>query len=270
MRKAIVLILLIVCIGGGALADLYVHFLDVGQGDAAIVIADEAVMMIDGGDAKHSSLIYTYLRDTLKIDNIDVMIATHPHADHAGGLSAALNACTVGVIYTPEIAYDTKTWNNVLRYAEAQGTPVIIPMPGDEFDLGGATVEILGPVWFSNDTNNLSLVLRVTYGEMKFLFTGDAEWDEEHDLVDAGVDLRADVLKVPHHGSNSSSSYVFLRAVNPRHAIISVGKDNSYGHPDEEVLGRLRNLGAQVYRTDEMGTIRCRTDGKRIAFRTER
>lgn len=146
MRKAIVLILLIVCIGGGALADLYVHFLDVGQGDAAIIIADEAVMMIDGGDAKHSSLIYTYLRDTLKIDNIDVMIATHPQADHAGGLSAALNACTVGVIYTPEIAYDTKTWNNVLRYAEAQGTPVIIPMPGDEFDLGGATVEILGPV----------------------------------------------------------------------------------------------------------------------------
>ena len=112
--------------------------------------------------------------------------------------------------------------------------------------------------------------MRITYGYTSFLFTGDAEWDEEHDLVDAGVDLKADVLKVCHHGSNSSSTYVFLRAVAPKYAVISAGGDNQYGHPTEEALGRLADVGAEIFRTDEQGTIVCVSDGENIVFKTER
>ena len=211
MKRILAIIIGLFFLANTAFAELAIHFLDVGQDDAAIVLYDGAAMMIDGGESKHSQFIYSYLRNTLGLEYLDVMIASHPHADHVGGLAAALNACIVDVLYTPEIDYPTITWNNVLKYAKAQGTPIVIPMSGDIFNLGGAQVEIFGPLWYSNNTNDLSLVLRITYGDTSFLFTGDAEWDEEHDLVDAGMDLKADVLKVCHHGSNSSSSYVFLR-----------------------------------------------------------
>jgi len=270
MKRILALFIGLLFMANTAYAELAIHFLDVGQGDAAIVLCDGAAMMIDGGESKYSQFIYSYLRKTLGLEYLDVMIASHPHADHVGGLSAALNACIVGVLYTSETDYPTKAWNNVMKYAEAQGTPVVIPMPGDIFDLGGAEVEILGPLWYSNNTNDLSLIMRITYGNTSFLFTGDAEWDEEHDLVDAGVDLKADVLKVCHHGSNSSSTYVFLRAVAPKYAVISAGGDNQYGHPTEEALGRLADVGAEVYRTDEQGTIVCVSDGENIVFKTER
>ena len=270
MRKITILILILLFLTSAASAELTVHFLDVGQGDAAIVLCDGETMMIDGGESKYSQFIFAYLRKTLNLDYIDVMVASHPHADHVGGLSAALNACQVGVLYTPEVDYPSKTWESVLKYADAQGTSVIIPMPGDVFDLGGATVEVLGPLWYSNNTNDLSLIIRITYGDVSFLFTGDAEWDEEHDLVEAGIDINADVLKVCHHGSSTSSSYVFLREVSPEYAVISVGKENQYAHPTEEALGRLKDVGAVVYRTDEHGTIICTTNGTGLVFETER
>ena len=270
MKRLLCFFLTALLFASPASAELIIHYLDVGQGDAAIILCDGQAMMIDGGESKYSQFIYAYLRDTLELDCIDVMVASHPHADHVGGLSAALNACPVGVLYTPEMDYPSKTWNNVLKYAEAQGAPVVVPMTGDAFELGNALVEVLGPLWFSNNTNDLSLILRITYGNTSFLFTGDAEWDEEHDLVEAGVDLHADVLKVCHHGSNSSSSYVFLRAVAPEYAVISVGSNNQYGHPTEEALGRLMDVGAEVFRTDEQGTIICASDGETITFRPER
>ena len=249
---------------------LHIYFLDVGQGDAAVILCDGEAMMIDGGDSKHSSFIYSFLRNTLELDEIEIMIASHPHADHVGGLAAALNACPVGVLYTPLLDYDTKTWQSVIKYAEAQGTPILIPEPGDQLSLGDSTVEIIGPIWYSNKTNNLSLIVKVTYGDTSFLFTGDAEWDEEHDLVEAGADLKADVLRVAHHGSETSSSYVFLREVMPTYAVISVGKQNQYGHPSSEVISRLEDTGASIYRTDINGTIECYSDGKIISFSPER
>lgn len=249
---------------------LTVYFLDVGQADSAIIICDDKVLMIDGGNAADSQFIYSMLRNTLDIQTIDYMIASHPHEDHVGGLAAALNACFVGVLYTPETDYPSKAWNNVLKYAEAQGTPVVIPMPGDTFEAGSAKVDILGPMWFSNNTNNMSLIVRITYGNVTFLFTGDAEREEEQDLVEADVPLQADVLKVSHHGSNSSSGDVFLGAVKPRYAVVSVGADNQYGHPAEEVLGRLIDAGAEIYRTDLQGTIICKTNGTYVEFRTEK
>ena len=245
---------------------LQVYFLDVGQGDATVAVCEGAVMIVDGGPPSASQFIYSFLRNTLKIDHIDVMIASHPHADHVGGLSAALNACSVDVLYTSEINYDTKAWQSVLKYADAQGTPVIIPYPGDSFDLGSATVEILGPLWYHNNLNDLSLIIKITYGDTSILITGDAEWEAEHDLLDGGIDVSADVLRVGHHGSNTSTSYQFLRAVAPTYGIISVGADNTYGHPDEETLSRLADADVVVMRTDQLGTIVCYSDGTELTF----
>ena len=146
MKRILAIFIGLLFLANTAYAELAIHFLDVGQGDAAIVLCDGDAMMIDGGESKYSQFIYSYLRKTLGLEYLDVMIASHPHADHVGGLSAALNACIVGVLYTSETDYPTKAWNNVMKYAEAQGTPVVIPMPGDIFDLGGAEVEILGPL----------------------------------------------------------------------------------------------------------------------------
>ena len=275
-RRLIIIVLIgtvSILFGVSALAEepcLTVYFLDVGQADSAIIICDDKVLMIDGGNAADSQFIYSMLRNTLDIQTIDYMIASHPHEDHVGGLAAALNACFVGVLYTPETDYPSKAWNNVLKYAEAQGTPVVIPMPGDAFEAGSAKVDILGPMWFSNNTNNMSLIVRITYGNVTFLFTGNAEREEEQDLVEADVPLQADVLKVSHHGSNSSSGDVFLGAVKPRYAVVSVGADNQYGHPAEEVLGRLIDAGAEIYRTDLQGTIICKTNGTYVEFRTEK
>lgn len=245
---------------------LYAYFLDVGQGDATVIVCDGEVLMIDGGPPSASQFIYSFLRNTLQTNHIDVMIATHPHADHVGGLSAALNACVVDVLYTSEINYDTKAWQSVLKYADAQGTLVVIPFPGDSFEIGGATVEILGPLWYHNNMNDLSLIIKLSYGDTSILITGDAEWEAEHDLLDAGVDVSADVLRVGHHGSNTSTSYQFLRAVAPQYAIISVGTNNTYGHPDEETLSLLEDADVIVMRTDLLGSILCFSDGHAITF----
>ena len=245
---------------------LHIYFLDVGQGDAAVILCDGEAMIIDGGESKHSSFIYSFLWNTLELEEVKIMIASHPHADHVGGLAAALNACPVGVLYTPVTEYETKTWQSVIKYAEAQGTPILIPEPGEQLALGGATVDILGPIWYSNNMNDLSLIVKITYGSTSFLFTGDAEWDEEHDLIEAGIDLSADVLKVAHHGSDTSTSYVFLREVAPTYAVISVSKESQYGHPHSETLNRLEDAGVIVYRTDIQGTIECISDGETISF----
>ena len=267
MKKLLIIVFLFCLANCLAEPGLHIYYLDVGQGDATVILCDDQVMMIDGGDATWSQFIYSFLRNTLGIDNIDVMIATHPHADHVGGLAAALNACSVGVLYTSELDYDTKSWQSVLKYAEAQGTPVIIPYPGDEFDLGGAVVQIVGPLWYHNNLNDLSLIIRLIYGDSVFLFMADAEIEAEMDLVDAGIDISADVLRVGHHGSDTSSCQPFLDAVDADIAVISVGKENKYGHPNEDVLERLK--GKMVYRTDLDGTVECFSDGETIWFERE-
>ena len=265
---ALVVVVVLACTATAEDAEtgLLIYFLDVGQGDATILLCDGEAMMIDGGDVDHSQYVYSFLQNTIQLDHIDIMVATHPHSDHIGGLPAALNACSVDVIYTAEKAYNKPVWENVVKYADKQGTPIVIPYTGDEFSLGSAEVKILGPVHYSNDLNNLSLILKITYGNRSFLFAGDAEWDEEHDLINSGVDLAADVLHVSHHGSRTGSGYQFLRAVAPRYGIISVGKGNQYGHPHEEALSRLHDADVQVFRTDVSGTIMCYCDGNDIEF----
>ena len=158
----------------------------------------------------------------------------------------------------------------MVDYLGQQGKSITVPQPGDKFNLGSAQVEILGPVKEYDNTNDTSIVLRIDYGETSFLFTGDMETGAERDLIEAGAKLDATVLKAGHHGSDTSSSYVFLREVMPQYTVVSVGKGNSYGHPSDEVLSRFRDLGTEVYRTDMQGHIIAESDGKTVTFRTEK
>ena len=247
-----------------------IHFIDVGQADAAVIICDSEVLMIDGGNTGDSSLIYSYLTRTLGLEHIDYMIGTHAHEDHIGGLAGALNACTVGKVYAPVTEYDSEAFGDFKKYVQKQGLEITVPTVGDTFYVGSATVQFLSPAHSYDDENANSIVVRIDYGRTSFLFTGDAEWVAEHDMVDSGYNLSATLLKVGHHGSDSSSAYVFLREVMPQYAVISVGAENGYGHPTDDVLSRLRDVGATVYRTDLHGDIVCYSDGRSLTFSTEK
>ncbi|MGN0967677.1 MAG: MBL fold metallo-hydrolase [Oscillospiraceae bacterium] len=248
---------------------LTVHFIDVGQADCALLQCDGQTMLIDGGNAEDSSLVVSYLRNQ-GVEYLDYVVCTHAHEDHVGGLSGPLNTCTVGQVFAPVTQYDSKVFSNFVKYTDQQGLEITIPQADSAFDLGQAQVTVLGPRKEYEDTNNTSIVLRVDYGETSFLFTGDMESAAEQDLLNVGCDLGATVLKVGHHGSSTSSSYVFLREVMPEYAVISVGKDNSYGHPHEEVMSRLYDAQATVYRTDEQGTVVAFSDGEKVTFTTEK
>ena len=246
-----------------------VHFIDVGQADAALVVCDGHYMLIDGGNAADSDLIYAYLKEQ-GASHLDYMVATHAHEDHIGGLPGALNYAQVDTALSPVTQGSTQVFENLVQYLSAQHKSLTVPQPGDSFALGSAQVEILGPVKEYDDTNDTSIVLRVDYGQTSFLFTGDMEREAEEDLLEAGARLDATVLKVGHHGSETSTSYPFLREVLPEYAVISVGEDNSYGHPDESTLSRLRDAQVQVYRTDLQGTIIAASDGTSVTFQTEK
>ena len=248
---------------------LTVHFIDVGQADCALLECGGQTMLIDGGNAEDSSLVVSYLQGQ-GVEYLDYVVCTHAHEDHVGGLSGPLNTCTVGQVFAPVTEYDSKVFSNFVKYTQQQGLGLTIPQADSTFALGQAQVTVLGPRREYEDTNNTSIVLRLDYGETSFLFTGDMESTAEQDLLDAGCDLDATVLKVGHHGSSTSSSYVFLREVMPTYAVISVGKDNSYGHPHEEVMSRLYDAQVTVYRTDEQGTVVAFSDGETVTFTTEK
>lgn len=246
-----------------------IHFIDVGQADAALVLCDDQAMLIDGGNAEDSDLIYAYL-EIHGIEYLDYIVATHGHEDHVGGLSGALNYAEVGTAYCSVTEYDSEAFEDFVKYLEQQDVEITIPAAGDSFELGTAAVEVLGPIHETDDANNMSLVLRVVYGDTSFLFTGDAEREEEQDILDAGYDLASTVLKVGHHGSENSTTYPFLREIMPAYAVISVGENNSYGHPTEAALSRLSDADVAVYRTDIHGTIICTSDGETVSFMTEK
>lgn len=252
-----------------------IHFLDVGQGDAAIVICDDKVLMIDGGNSADSSLIYSFLKNTLGLDHIDYMVATHPHEDHVGGLSGALNACSVGEAFSPVLQYDSEPFNDFLRFLSEQGKDLTVPNVGDIYALGSATFQFLAPLQANSTVeNNWSLILRITYGQTSFLFMGDAELSSEADLItlshERQYELKSDLIKVGHHGGESSTSFVLLQAAKPKVAIISVGKNNTYGHPSDHTLERLQIAKAEIYRTDKHGHILCFSDGEEIRIQTEK
>ena len=247
-----------------------VHFIDVGQADAALVLCDDSAMLIDGGNAADSNLIYSYLKK-LKVKELDYIVCTHAHEDHVGGLAGALNYATVDTALCPVTSYDSKAFKNFVKYLDKQDVEITVPEAGDTYELGSAEFEILGPIEIDeDDPNNTSIVLRIVYGETSFLFTGDAGRDEESDILDEDYELESTVLKVGHHGSDTSTSYKFLNEVLPKYAVISVGEGNSYGHPTEDTLSRLRDADVKVLRTDMQGDIICKSDGEKVSFTVEK
>ncbi len=242
-----------------------VHFIDVGQADAALILCSGKTMLIDGGNKEDSNLIYAYLQK-LNVTHLDYVVCTHAHEDHVGGLAGALTAATVGTVFAPVTDYDSKAFRDFAQKTAERGREITVPRAGDVFNLGDSTVTVLGPRKDYSDTNNTSIVLRIVYGNTSFLFTGDMESDAEEDLLESGVTLESTVLKVGHHGSTTSTSYRFLREVAPRYAVISVGKDNQYDHPNEDVLSRLRDADAVLYRTDIQGDIVCVSNGTSVSF----
>ena len=241
-----------------------VHFIDVGQADAALVLCDGRAMLIDGGNVGDSSKLYTYLINH-NITHLDYVIGTHAHEDHIGGIAGALNYASVGVAYCPVTSYSSDAFTNFAKAVKRHGTSITVPSANTSFMLGSAACEILA-VNTDSDVNNSSIVLLITYDETSFMFTGDAEREVEQAILDRGEIVSSTVLKVGHHGSDTSTSYVWLRAVMPKYAVISVGNDNSYGHPTEEVLSRLRDADVTTFRTDMQGDIICVSDGKTVSF----
>lgn len=248
---------------------LTVRFLDVGQGDSALIVCNGQTMLIDGGSVSEGQFLVSRL-SRLGVSELDYVVNTHPDEDHCGGLAGVLAKYPAQHVYSSVTEHTTKVFSNVVKYAEEQGQQIEVPQTGDSWYVGDASVTCIGPVGTYSDSNNGSLVLRVDFGETSFLFTGDMEQKAEADLLDSGADVRADVLKVGHHGSPTSSSQAFLGAVAPSIAVISVGEDNDYGHPNADVLSRLEALGAELYRTDTQGEIIVRSDGQTLTVTTDK
>lgn len=248
---------------------LEVHFIDVGQADCALLRCGGETMLIDGGNVEDSDLVVSYLLNQ-DVTALDYVVNTHAHEDHVGGLPAVLAVLEAKAIWCPVEEYGTKCFSDFVKYADQQRQSLICPEPGSTYELGDAQVTVLGPVRDDYDTNNTSIVLRVDYGLTSFLFSGDAEVQSETDILDAGYDVSATVLKVGHHGSSTSTGYRWLREVQPEYAVISCGTGNSYGHPHEEVLSRLRDVDVALYRTDLQGNILCISDGESVSFQTEK
>lgn len=227
--------------------------MDVGQGDAAIVECDGHYMLVDGGDKSCSNQMYSYLKRN-GISYLDIVVASHAHEDHVGGLSGALNYAKAGLVLCPVKSYDTDAFRDFVNYAEKNGPGITVPKKLTTYTLGSAAITVLGVN--AGQGNNSSIVMSVTYQGKVFLFTGDAEREAEQEvLADYPELLAAYGLKVGHHGSDDATTYPFLREVMPEYAVISCGAGNSYGHPMDNTLSRLRDAEVTVYRTDLHGDV---------------
>ena len=242
--------------------DLVVHFIDVGQGDSILIETPNGnTMLIDGGSRGEGDTVTEYLNQ-LDVSTINVMVATHPHEDHIGGLNDVLSYFDVQHVYDPGVAHTSQTYENYILEIDAQNVDFNIGRAGQNIDLDpNIDIKILSPSIIDEDElNDNSIVIKMIYHDVSFLFTGDAESPPENAMVQ-NYNVDATILKVGHHGSSSSTSQTFLNEVSPEVAIISVGADNSYGHPTQSTLSKLESIGATLYRTDIDGTIIVSTDG---------
>lgn len=250
----------------GAPGMLKVHYIDVGQADSILIQSNGEAMLIDAGNNGDSEAVVDYIKSQ-NIKRLAYVIGTHPHEDHIGGLDAVIESFDIGSVYMPKAISTTKTFEDVLKAVSNKGLKVNAPIPGTNIKLGNATCTILAPNGSNYDeTNNHSIVIKLSHGNNSFLFTGDSESVSEEEMIEKGFDLSADVLKVAHHASKSSTTQDFLDRVNPKYAVISVGQDNKYGHPDKAVVDRLKKKDIIIYRTDENGTIIATSDAKSIVF----
>lgn len=254
-------------ISGESVSDLEVHFIDVGQADAIFIKKGDEAMLIDAGNNKDGKTLVDYIKKQ-NINDLKFVIGTHPHADHIGGMVNVIDAFEIGKIIMPDIIATTQTFEDVLDSISKKGLTMTKAKVGEKYDLNGAVITVIAPGGYGySSLNDYSVVVKVQYGENSFLFTGDAEEKSEIEMLDENKEiLSVDVLKLGHHGSITSTTKDFLDAVDPKYAVITVGKDNKYGHPDEEVLARLISKDIQIYRTDLDGNIIAISDGNKITF----
>ncbi|MEG2353154.1 MAG: ComEC/Rec2 family competence protein [Clostridium sp.] len=245
--------------------ELRVHYIDVGQGDSQLIQFNNKTMLIDAGPDDKSSYILKYLRSN-NVKTIDYIIATHPHEDHIGSMDEILNKFKVHRFYMPKVTEDSKSFDDMTIALDNSNAKVLEAKSGVNFNLDNeVTANILSPNSSNyEDLNNYSAVVKLNFKNTSFLFTGDAEELSENEILNTDYNICSQVLKVGHHGSNSSTSLEFLQGVNPAMAIISCGVGNSYGHPTEEILNRLKDLKIKTLRTDKEGTIIISSDGSNI------
>ena len=262
-------------VGYSTYEGLCIKFIDVGQGDCELImLPDKKTLLIDGGDVGTEDEVVDYLKAE-GIEKIDYMLATHPHADHIGGLDDLLNNFEVGTFIMPYIPESdvptTKVYEKLIDAVLNNGCEVEMAKAGAEICKGDDySATCLSPVNENNDgLNNYSAVVRLEYKDTAYIFTGDAEQQAEEDILNSGAELSADVIKVGHHGSYTATTLNFLNAVNPEYAVISVGEDNKYGHPHSVTINKLQQR-CEVFRTDKSGTVTLVSDGKSIEFSYEK
>ena len=253
--------------------ELHVYFIDVGNADSILIRQGEVNALIDAGERGDGDDVLAYLNNQ-GVKKLDLVIATHPHADHIGGMADVIDGITIDKFVMSFMPEDetptTATYLNMLEALDNKSVPVEEAKPGTVYTLGTAQLTVLAPLSESDEANNISVVTRLTFGERSFLFMGDAETEVEKELLTAGRPLSADVIKLGHHGSNTSSSQAFLSKGDPDYAIVPCGNGNSYGHPHDEVLTRLDKMDVDIYRADVHGHIAIATDGKDLTISTQK
>ena len=254
-----------------------------GQGDCSLIKWEGAAALIDCGEAEYADTVLNYLKNQ-GVEKLDYIIASHPHSDHMGGMSEIIENVEVGKVIAPRVSAEmTPTSKAYERFTAAlrdKALKLTAAKPGTVYSLSGRTaeatektppkLEILSPVNDYDDLNNYSVTVKLTYGTTSYLFTGDIEKEAENDILESGADISADVLKIAHHGSSSSTGEEFYGAVSPEICVIQCGEGNSYGHPHADTVKLLEANGAKVYRTDVNGTVMVYSDGDEILVRTEK
>ena len=278
IELVILLVIMIAVSAAGAIYDRYqnenkvmpdgqmtVHFIDVGQGDSILIQCGAHAMLIDAGDNSCGTKVQAYLENN-GVAKLDYVIGTHPDSDHIGGLDVIIYKFDCENVMMPDCEKKTNTYRDVISAMKEKNYINTLPEVGKKYKLGDAEFTILAPSKKYEDANNNSISIILQYGDRRFLFTGDAEEEEEQDIVNAGISIDCDVYKAGHHGSRTSSSEELLNAASPAFAVISCGEGNSYGHPHARTLNEFRQRGIQVFRTDEQGTIEAVTDGVTIKW----
>ena len=248
---------------------LAVHFLDIGQGDSIFIeLPNSQTMLVDAGENYYGEGIINYIYDC-GYEKLDYLVATHPHSDHIGSMSYIVRHMDIDAVYMPKVSTTTKTYENLLDSISNKGLKIKTAMAGTKIlDIDELEIVILAPVEiYEDDLNNCSVILKITYKDRSFLLTGDAEKKEFEDVY---LDMSADVLKVAHHGSSTSTTEEILEKIKPEIAVISLGEDNEYGHPHKSTLKLLNNIECDIYRTDEDKTVKISTDGENLEVETDR
>lgn len=250
--------------------ELRVHYIDVGQGDSILIQNENAAILIDGGTRQSANELVKYIKSQ-GVNTLNYVIATHPHEDHIGGLDDAINNFEVEHVMMPKKSASTKVFSDLASAIKSKNLKAEAPEVGKSIKLADMKLTTLAPINDNyEEVNDFSIVLKLDYKNTSFLFTGDSEKIAEADILSTNANLKSDVLKVGHHGSSTSTSELFLNKVNPKYAILSLGKDNTYGHPHKETLEALNKNNSIVYRTDRNGTITAISNGNNISFQVQK